>query len=202
LSDAAGRRTRPPVHAPRQSVGDPRDAPPVARGRRTGLALLAAAGRGRLLRQQPAPGSHLPHRRLGPRLDDGRLQRWRHLEHETGRRPPGPGPENAVAVGVPGCSSAANSVTSPRRPGARVSPRACRGPYPPRQETPMTTPADELRTAADKLRKLLDAPELTPGPWLSLDHGDRMLYDGPGAEDEPPVYVIDEPMSNGANADY
>src|SRR5690606_11693993 len=143
LSDAAGRRTRPPVHAPRQSVGDPRDAPPVARGRRTGLALLAAAGRGRLLRQQPAPGSHLPHRRLGPRLDDGRLQRWRHLEHETGRRPPGPGPENAVAVGVHGCSSAANSVTSPRRPGAHLSPRACAGPYPPRQEPPRTTPAGD-----------------------------------------------------------
>ena len=66
----------------------------------------------------------------------------------------------------------------------------------------MATPADELRTAADRLRKLLDAPELTPGPWLSLDHGDRMLYDGPGAEDQPPIYVIDEPMSNGANADY
>ncbi|WP_333743536.1 hypothetical protein [Streptomyces ardesiacus] len=63
-------------------------------------------------------------------------------------------------------------------------------------------PADELRTAADKLRGLLAAPGLTPDPWLSLDHGDRMLYDGPGAEDQPPVYVIDEPMSKGANADY
>lgn len=64
------------------------------------------------------------------------------------------------------------------------------------------TPADELRAAATKLRARLTAPELTPGPWLSLDHGDRLLYDGPGAEDEPPMYVVDEPMSNGANASY
>jgi hypothetical protein len=66
----------------------------------------------------------------------------------------------------------------------------------------MTTPAEELRTAAETLRKLLANPELTPGPWISLDHGDRLIYDGPGAEDQPPVYVVDEPMSNGANADY
>lgn len=65
----------------------------------------------------------------------------------------------------------------------------------------MTT-AEELRTAAATLRARLADPELTPGPWLSLDHGDRILYDGPGADDQPPVYVIDEPMSNGANADY
>lgn len=64
------------------------------------------------------------------------------------------------------------------------------------------TAADELRQAAALLRALLADPELTPGPWLSLDHGDRLLYNGPGAEDEPPVYVVDEPMSNGANADY
>ncbi|KOU67803.1 hypothetical protein ADK57_16035, partial [Streptomyces sp. MMG1533] len=66
----------------------------------------------------------------------------------------------------------------------------------------VTTPAEEIRTAAEKLRELLAAPGLTPGPWLSLDHGDRLLYDGPGAEDQPPVYVVDEPMSNGANADW
>lgn len=66
----------------------------------------------------------------------------------------------------------------------------------------MTTPADELRAAAQTLHTLLAAPDLTPGPWLSLDHGDRLLYDGPGAEDQPPVYVVDEPMSNGANAAY
>jgi len=66
----------------------------------------------------------------------------------------------------------------------------------------MTTPADELAAAVETLRARLTDPELTPGPWLSLDHGDRLLYDGPGAEDQPPVYVVDEPMSNGANADY
>lgn len=62
------------------------------------------------------------------------------------------------------------------------------------------TPAEELRTAAQTLRERLADPELTPGPWLSLDHGDRLLYDGPDAESKPPVYVVDEPMSNGANA--
>jgi hypothetical protein len=65
-----------------------------------------------------------------------------------------------------------------------------------------TTPADELRAAARTLRALLADPELTPDPWLSMDRGDRVLWDGEGAEDQPPVYVIDEPMSNGANADY
>lgn len=62
--------------------------------------------------------------------------------------------------------------------------------------------SDELRSAASKLRAHLAEPELTPGPWLSMDHGDRLLYDGPGADDKPPMYVVDEPMSNGANADY
>lgn len=64
------------------------------------------------------------------------------------------------------------------------------------------TPAEELRTAAAKLRSLLANPELTPGPWLSMDRGDRILWDGPGADDLPPRYVVDEPMSNGANADW
>src|SRR5690606_7366531 len=45
------------------------------------------------------------------------------------------------------------------RPGAHLSPRACRGPYPPRQETPMTTPADELRTAAQTLMDLADTAQ-------------------------------------------
>jgi hypothetical protein len=66
----------------------------------------------------------------------------------------------------------------------------------------MTTPADELRTAARTLRSLLADRQLTTGPWLSMDRGDRLLWDGEGAEDQPPVYVVDEPMSNGANADY
>lgn len=66
----------------------------------------------------------------------------------------------------------------------------------------MTTPADELRTAAHKLRALLTDRQLTPGPWLSMDRGDRLLWNGPGAEDQPPRYVVDEPMGNAVNAAY
>jgi hypothetical protein len=66
----------------------------------------------------------------------------------------------------------------------------------------MSTAADELRAAARTLRALLADRELTPGPWLSMDRGDRLLWNGEGAEDQAPVYVVDEPMSNGANADY
>lgn len=66
----------------------------------------------------------------------------------------------------------------------------------------MTNPADELRAAARTLRSLLADPQLTPGPWLSMDRGDRVLWNGEGAHDQAPVYVVDEPMSNGANADY
>ena len=65
----------------------------------------------------------------------------------------------------------------------------------------MTT-VEELRAAARTLRALLADPQLTPGPWLSMDRGDRLLWNGEGAEDQAPVYVVDEPMSNGANADY
>lgn len=72
----------------------------------------------------------------------------------------------------------------------------------PEQQQTAVSPADELRTAASKLRARLADPELTPGPWRSMDRGDRLLHDGPGAEDQAPVYVVDEPMSNGANADY
>lgn len=64
------------------------------------------------------------------------------------------------------------------------------------------TPADELRTAAERLRALLADPELTAGPWLSMDNGDRLLRNQPGDEDQAPVYVVNEPMSNGANAAY
>ncbi|MFJ9029783.1 hypothetical protein ACIRQP_14865 [Streptomyces sp. NPDC102274] len=66
----------------------------------------------------------------------------------------------------------------------------------------MTSPANELRTAATLLKKRLADPALTPGPWLSHDHGDRILYDGPDTETAPPIYVVDEPMSNGANAQW
>lgn len=64
----------------------------------------------------------------------------------------------------------------------------------------MTTPADELRTAAATLRALLTNPELTPGPWLSMDRGDRLVHAGPGSESKRPIYVVDEPMNNSANA--
>ena len=64
------------------------------------------------------------------------------------------------------------------------------------------TAADTLRRAADRLRALATADGITPGPWLSMDHGDRLLWDGPGAEDLPPRYVVDEPMSNPANAAF
>lgn len=67
--------------------------------------------------------------------------------------------------------------------------------------TPVS-PAGTLRAAATKLRTLLADPELTAGPWLSLDRGDRLLRDQPGDEDQAPVYVVNEPMTNGANADY
>lgn len=67
---------------------------------------------------------------------------------------------------------------------------------------PVPDPTARLTAAAAHLRTLLTNPQLTPGPWLSLDHGDRLLRNQPGDEDRAPVYVIDEPMSNGANADY
>ncbi|MGW5352225.1 hypothetical protein ACWERV_17150 [Streptomyces sp. NPDC004031] len=64
------------------------------------------------------------------------------------------------------------------------------------------TPAERLQAAATLLRGRLADPQLTAGPWLSLDHGDRLLHNQPGDEDQAPVYVVNEPMSNGANADY
>lgn len=69
-------------------------------------------------------------------------------------------------------------------------------------EHPVPDPAARLQAAATHLRTLLANPHLTAGPWLSLDHGDRLLRNQPGDEDRAPVYVVDEPISNGANADY
>jgi hypothetical protein len=68
--------------------------------------------------------------------------------------------------------------------------------------TAAETPAHLLHRAATHLRQLATADQITPGPWLSMDHGDRLLWDGPGADDLPPRYVVDEPMSNAANAAY
>lgn len=61
---------------------------------------------------------------------------------------------------------------------------------------------EELRVARAKITGLLADPKLTDGPWLSLDHGDRVLRDQPGDEDNAPIYVVDEPMSNGANSHW
>jgi hypothetical protein len=67
-------------------------------------------------------------------------------------------------------------------------------------QNPVPDPAARLTAAAARLRTLLADPQLTEGPWLSLDHGDRLLRNKPGDEDQAPVYVVNEPMSNGANA--
>jgi hypothetical protein len=67
---------------------------------------------------------------------------------------------------------------------------------------PAETPAATLHRAADKIRTLLAADDLTPGPWLSLDGGDRIIHDGPAIEFGPADYVIDEPAGNAANAEW
>lgn len=59
---------------------------------------------------------------------------------------------------------------------------------------------DELRLALARVTHLLADPELTAGPWISLDDGDRLIRDQPGDEDRAPVYVVNEPMTNGANS--
>ncbi|MEU0087219.1 hypothetical protein [Streptomyces sp. NPDC006274] len=63
-------------------------------------------------------------------------------------------------------------------------------------------PSAALDKAADDLQAHLNDPELTHGPWLSMCRGDRLVHAGPRHEHFPPVRVVDEPMSNGANADY
>jgi hypothetical protein len=70
------------------------------------------------------------------------------------------------------------------------------------QPDPVPAPDARLTAAATRLRTLLANPELTAGPWLSLDHGDRLIRNQPGDEDRAPIYVVNEPISNGANADY
>lgn len=71
-------------------------------------------------------------------------------------------------------------------------------------------PSDELRAAAARIRGI--AGRATPGPWLNLDHGDRIIRDpdATAAEDDsdpcgegPPLeYVIDEPLSYPNNGDH
>lgn len=56
------------------------------------------------------------------------------------------------------------------------------------------TAVDTLRTAAAMIRER--AQSATPGPWLDLNWGDRIIRD----HDGPVEYVVDEPMSHAGNA--
>ena len=62
------------------------------------------------------------------------------------------------------------------------------------------TPSAELRAAAARIREV--AGKATPGPWVSLGRGDRIVRDPeftPVALD----YVVDEPLeANPANGDH
>lgn len=57
-------------------------------------------------------------------------------------------------------------------------------------------PVDILRAAADVAEQFADAA--TPGPWASLDRGDRLIRDT--GDDGPLEYVVNEPMSHEGNA--
>jgi hypothetical protein len=57
--------------------------------------------------------------------------------------------------------------------------------------------ADMCRRAAARIRELAEAA--TPGPWTSLDNGDRLIHEHNDDTDDI-TYVVDEPMSNAANA--
>lgn len=72
-------------------------------------------------------------------------------------------------------------------------------------------PADELRQAARHIRDI--AAKATPGPWLNLGDGDRIIRDpdatareddsDPCGEGPPLEYVVDEPLfANPANGDH
>jgi hypothetical protein len=50
--------------------------------------------------------------------------------------------------------------------------------------------ADELRLAAQRISDVAEAA--TPGPWINLDRGDRIIADT--GEFGRPVYVVDEPL--------
>jgi hypothetical protein len=66
---------------------------------------------------------------------------------------------------------------------------------------PDRSPAELLTSAAKKLRLAATADYITPGPWISLDGGDRLIRD-PGSHPGEPQYVVDEPMNNISNAEY
>lgn len=52
------------------------------------------------------------------------------------------------------------------------------------------TPAQELRAAASKIGEAAGAA--TPGPWVNLDRGDRIVC--ANGKDGDFVYVVDEPL--------
>lgn len=59
--------------------------------------------------------------------------------------------------------------------------------------------AEVILRAALLMRSRAEAA--TRGPWLSMDGGDRLVHD-PGHDLDPPEYVVNEPMSNAANAEH
>lgn len=61
----------------------------------------------------------------------------------------------------------------------------------------MTDATTMLRHAAAHMREIADTA--TPGPWTSLDNGDRLIHEHDDGSDDF-TYVVDEPMSSGANA--
>lgn len=77
----------------------------------------------------------------------------------------------------------------------------------------MSTPSDTLRAAAARIREVAQAA--TPGPWVSLDAGDRIIRDVEApmrsyfvdgvrvTEEAAPEYVVDEPLiANPANGEH
>lgn len=60
----------------------------------------------------------------------------------------------------------------------------------------MSTPSETLRAAAARIREVASAA--TPGPWVDLDEGDRIINIPPA--DRMFEYVVDEPLlANPAN---
>lgn len=64
-------------------------------------------------------------------------------------------------------------------------------------------PVELIREAARLIRERAEAA--TPGPWESLDGGDRLIawkLDPSGQFDDDWDYVVDEPIGNSANAEH
>lgn len=65
------------------------------------------------------------------------------------------------------------------------------------------TAVETIREAAALMRERAEAA--TQGRWESLERGDRLVawrMDPSGEFDDDFEYVVDEPMSNGANAEH